>query len=245
MNKKYDFIFSIGEACSCTQALRNNFLQIASFPFDWLFGSNFIGRCKILTQEFERFIEKDDLEYSYEERSISCQAYHNKFNDITFNHDFKKDMPFEDAYKEVFEKYQRRIKRLFDEIQNAKSVLIVYIESPLTNHINIENSEITEGFNILKNKFGDKINLLYVKYTKDKYTTEELQPKLTKIEWDYKDYDGEQDHMVIMKKLQKAISGFELKKTAQYKLQHFVMKNLIKLIPHKSTRHKLRKKYHI
>lgn len=86
--QKYDFVFSIGEACSCTQILRQQGLQKASYPFDWLFGSTFVKRCELLASEFKDFIRKEDLEFSYEERSIKCYAYHNKLNGITFNHDF-------------------------------------------------------------------------------------------------------------------------------------------------------------
>ena len=51
--KKYDFVFSIGEACSCTQVLRQQGLQNASYPFDWLFGSTLVKRCEILANEFK------------------------------------------------------------------------------------------------------------------------------------------------------------------------------------------------
>ena len=86
--QKFDLIFSLGEACSCTEVLRRNYLQIYSYPFDWLFGSNFIKRCDILASKFKNFIEKEDLKYSHEEQNINCIAYYNQSNDITFNHDF-------------------------------------------------------------------------------------------------------------------------------------------------------------
>ena len=34
--KTYDFIFGLGNACSCTQTLREADLQVLSFPFDWV-----------------------------------------------------------------------------------------------------------------------------------------------------------------------------------------------------------------
>lgn len=39
--KKYDLIFSIGEACSCAEVLRESRLRFYSYPFDWLYGSTF------------------------------------------------------------------------------------------------------------------------------------------------------------------------------------------------------------
>ena len=36
----YDFVFSLGQACSCSSSLRAAKLQYASYPFDWLYGSD-------------------------------------------------------------------------------------------------------------------------------------------------------------------------------------------------------------
>lgn len=116
-----------------------------------------------MASEFKDFIRKEDLEFSYEERSIKCYAYHNKLNGITFNHDFLKTLEFDEAYPLVKEKYDRRIKRLLEKIRNSNSVLAVYLEAPTTNHSEISNQEILQGYSILKEKFGDKINLLYIK----------------------------------------------------------------------------------
>lgn len=200
--KKYDFIFSIGEACSCTQILRHLGLQNASYPFDWLFGSTFIGRCKILTEEFKDFIRKEDLEYSHEERSLKCNAYYNKLNDIVFNHDFLKSLDFEDAYPLVKEKYDRRIRRLLEKIKNSNSVLAVYLEIPTTNHVEVTNEEILQGYSILKEKFGDKINLLYIKNSKCETKIERFEnDKIIKVIGDYKKIDTKLDYKVKKMKL--------------------------------------------
>ena len=71
--KKYDLIFSIGEACSCTSALRLAKLQFKSYPLDWLFGSDFIGRCKILASQFEHFIGKN------KKNQQNCRIYQINF----------------------------------------------------------------------------------------------------------------------------------------------------------------------
>ena len=201
-SRKYDFIFSIGEACSCTQVLRQLGLQDASYPFDWLFGNTFIGRCKILSEEFKDFIRKEDLEFFREEKSIKCNAYHNKLNDIVFNHDFLKSINFEEAYTIVREKYDRRIKRLLNKIQNSNSVLVVYMEIPTTNHVEVPNEEILQGYSILKEKFGDKINLLYIKNSKCKTIIEEFENgKITKVTGDYKKDNSNLDYLIKNSKI--------------------------------------------
>ena len=58
--KKYDLIFSIGEACSCTEMLRKCRLQFYSYPFDWLFGSTFLNRIKMLCDDMKTFINKEE-----------------------------------------------------------------------------------------------------------------------------------------------------------------------------------------
>ena len=151
--RKFDLIFSLGEACSSSETLRRHLLQVESYPFDWLYGSDFIGRCRILVNDFENFIEKEDLEYAHEVRSIKCVAYHNKSNDITFNHDFLKELPLDESYEQVKQKYNRRIARLLKNIENSKDVLVVWLETPCTNHKVVANQEIIDGFNILKSKF--------------------------------------------------------------------------------------------
>src|SRR5574344_454709 len=157
MNIKYDLIFGIGEACSCSQALRNQNLQVYSYPFDWLFGSTFEGRINILVNKFKDFINKSDLEYSYSKRNIHCNAYHNKKNDLTFNHDFQKDISFEEAYPQIRTKYDRRINRLLQKIESAKSILVVYLQTPELNHIQIENDLIISSFAKIKKCYPDKI----------------------------------------------------------------------------------------
>jgi len=244
--KRFDLIFSIGEACSCTESLRKYDLQRCSYPFDWLFGSNFVGRCKILANKFDNFIEKEDLEYSYEEKSIKCSAYHNKINDITFNHDFLKEIPFDTAYNLVKEKYDRRIKRLLDEIDKSDSILAVYMESPTTNHSIITNEEIIEGYFILKEAFGDKLNLLYIRNDNKNNEIEFLENnKITKITHHYKNYNHEFDHVINIKNLKSVFLNYKLNLPFGYIIQKKITKILIGLIPIRSIRGKLRKKYHV
>lgn len=229
--KKYDFVFSIGEACSCTQVLRQQGLQNASYPFDWLFGSTLVKRCEILANEFKDFIRKEDLEFSYEERSVKCYAYHNKLNGITFNHDFLKSLEFDEAYPLVKEKYDRRIKRLLKRIENSNSVLVVYLESPITNHPDISNEEILQGYSILKEKFGDKINLLYIKNSKQEVVIEEFEDgKITKVSGDYKKYGAEFDWQIKKSKVVSIFCKVGIDRRF-YVCKNEVLRFLIKKLP--------------
>lgn len=246
MNTKYDLIFGIGEACSCTSLLRENYLQFFSYPFDWLYGTNFFGRCKILANDFSNFINKEDLELSGFTRSINCNAYYNKHNDITFNHDFNKDIPFDEMYDTVSKKYQRRIERLLNNIKSSQDILIVYLETPTTDHIFVSDEEIINGFELIKNKYPQKnINLLYFTNSNDKNETIDIAENITRIFCSYKQNNPEFDYIVNHKTLKQYIRKFKLKGNLKRIVNMKIKKFFISFLPSKNLRRKLRKKFHI
>ena len=247
---KYDLVFSLGEACSCTQALRSSNLQYASYPLDWLFGSDFNGRMDILVSDFNKFIEQSDLQYSYSERSISCDAYLNNKNQITFNHDFPAGVPLEESYPMVAEKYQRRINRLLDNIKNADSVLIVYIETP-NNENHTSDKDIICGWEKIKEKYSNKkIDLLYfmndTTLPPKSVKKENITPNITKITANYKNQaPNVVPYAVDNDVLKRVLKQYSLKTSLGFKIKQITKKILIKLIPIKSIRKNLRKKYHV
>lgn len=240
--KKYDLIVSIGEACSCTTALRDSRLQFKSYPMDWLFGSDFIGRCKIVASRFHRFIDIQDLEYVYSERSISCDAYHNKYNDLTFNHDFEKGRPLKETYTKVSEKYERRISRLLETLDKQNRVLVVYIETPIKNHDVVNNDTLIIGQQIIANAFpNSKIDLLYFSNSYNKKQTEQVSENVTRIYDDYKNKASEVDYRVIGSVLKKHLRQVKLNLSLSIRIK----RNLINLIPIGKIKHNLQRKYRV
>ncbi len=156
MRKKYDFAFSLGATCPSTEVLRKLFLQHASFPFDWLFGSTFLGRIDILLDHFEHWLDIEDLEKKYTEANISKDAYYNKRTGITFNHDFPAGVPLAESLPLVVEKYRRRIDRLFYEIERANSILVLWTEAP---HLpaQVTDEMLIEGQRKLQAQYPNKI----------------------------------------------------------------------------------------
>lgn len=217
----YDLIFSLGEACSCTQSLRKSKLQVFSYPLDWLFGTDFIGRCKLLASHFERFLEKEDLEYTYSVRSISCDAYYNKYNDLTFNHDFKMGVKLDDSFPEVKEKYTRRINRLLTKINKSKKVLIVYIEVPIKEHVVIPDETLLMGVDIIQNKFkNSNINLLYLSHSSSKNEVQKINDSVCRIQWNYKSKNkNDLDYVVDFDVLTDILKRYRLKKTLMFRIK--------------------------
>ena len=232
--KKFDLVFSLGEACSCAEILKKSQLRFYSYPFDWLFGSTFLDRVKMLASDMENFIKKEDLEFSYEERSISCNAYHNKLNDITFNHDFRKELSFDEAYIQVKQKYDRRISRLLKQIEKSESVLVVYIQTP-NNKKELSEEVLLEGVSILKERFGDKINLLYLycKSNRDfkNCIKDNLSENIKCIKYDYDAYNKTFPFTVDRKRLLLVFNKIKITNkflTNKNKLKRFIYR--IKLL---------------
>jgi hypothetical protein len=193
-DKQYDFVFGIGGACSCTQILRKCRLQFNSYPFDWLFGADILTRTKLLANNFEDFINFEDLEdtgNNNEDANNLCENYHNKKNDITFNHDFKYGKPLTETYGCVKEKYDRRIKRLISQIEKSNNVLVVFLQAPNDDHA-VEDGILIESHTILKTRFPKQnISLLYLfcKHGNKDFVCKEIQEDLTRVEYDYDAYD--------------------------------------------------------
>lgn len=152
---KFDFIFSLGEKCSCTSYLRKFNLQNFSYPFDWIKGSTLECRINLLLNDFEGFCDKDDLEQVTLEDGCGdekCDFYHNKTNSLDFVHDFRINVPFAEAYAQVKEKYTRRINRLYGNIQKSKKVLMVWFsEQEITN-----TDYIQSAYEQLQHKFSQQ-----------------------------------------------------------------------------------------
>ena len=163
IRKKYDIVFSIGEACLCAGILSKLELRTFSSPFDWVSGAVLEERIQILLNDFANFLNQEDLEKTGQrDMPEPWDIYLNHRNQITFNHDFPLNGSLEKDYPEVKAKYDHRIKKLFSEIEASKNVLMVYMELPTTEH-KLARSTLQELVNLVNEKFKDtKIDLLYI-----------------------------------------------------------------------------------
>ena len=233
--KKYDFIFGIGEACSCSSSLRNANLQIQSLPFDWIGGSDFVKRADIISNDFHNFIKKENLEYQGNNGIPEhlCDIYKNNENNLIFNHDFLSGKNFDEEFIIVQNKYKRRAERLTKNIKNAQKVLAVWLATPGAARINISDEEYTEGYNLLTEKFPDtKIDLLVFNYEKGldfknkKY--EKISDNIEKYTFDYhkSSHKGKQlaDYVVDEKLMMKILKNYELKMTLKEKWNNYWFK---------------------
>ena len=124
--RKFDLIISIGHRCFTSLMLRQNNLQIASFPFDWLLNTEYKQSIEFLCNNFENFIEKKDLELAETVGNEFHYTYKNKRNKFSLVHDFPINVDFDKQFEIVKEKYTKRAMRLIDKIKSSKTVLLVY-----------------------------------------------------------------------------------------------------------------------
>lgn len=186
MKEKYDFIVSIGEACICSESLRKSLMQIKSYPFDWLLSHDIFTNLDVVLNDFQDFLNKDYLIKTIENKPNDdnkknwSYVYKNTKYQLDFIHDFKYGVDFEENYKNVLNKYQRRINRFYKSIEDAKSVLFVYIERPKTD-VQIQELDLLVDYqHKLEEKFPDKnIDILYFRMDWDKKYKNRIEKHLS------------------------------------------------------------------
>ena len=128
--RRYDFVFPLGAACSCSQSLRLANLQFASFPCDWLYGGTPVARTQGLVDGFRGWFERATLVKHDVPWNLEHEPWRNTVNGIVFKHDFDWNAPLESLLPGVREKYARRLARLDRLVSAAKTVLVVWINPP-------------------------------------------------------------------------------------------------------------------
>ncbi len=164
LREKYDYCFSIGSACSCTESLRAAGLQFHSLPFDWVDGSTLKKRSELIASDFSHWIDKELLTpvFTHHLDKEEMTVYRNSVTDINFVHDFATSKPFDSVFSGVSEKYRRRCLRLLQHIESSRSVLAVYIDQPYQKEP-VSDADIIYAREILMKRFPHVcIDILYL-----------------------------------------------------------------------------------
>ena len=137
VKKKYDLIFGLGPACSCSQALRKSGLQFLSFPFDWIgptFGQpgwddDVRRRTDLICSEFKDWLRPEDFTF-HGSHTNGKDKYFNDRLGLMFLHDFPAGIRFQEHFPVLAEKYRRRCSRLLELIRGSEDVLLVRVDRP-------------------------------------------------------------------------------------------------------------------
>lgn len=248
--KRYDFIFSMGEACSCSSTLRHMGLQFASYPFDWIAGLTFAERAEIVHSHFDSFFIMEDFEDTGKNNGDPenpCQIYYNRRTHLMHNHDFLVGVPLKSSFPKVAAKYKKRSDRLYQKIEEAETVLAVYIETPIQNHATITDDEIQRGYQRLAQTFPNKkVDLLYLTNRVGKTEVIQLSQNITRIYLNYKRKKmGGQDYAVETPVLQKVFRHYRLNRSTLQRAQRLFWRFLSSFIFNKVKRRRFRKRHHV
>lgn len=174
--KKYDFIIPIGWGCLNAHNLRLNKLQRESLPFDWIWISSIKQVSTLLKNNFQDFLLKENLQFI--KSNGDADVYRDSHNAIEYWHDFMVGEEFEASYLRNYQKYQRRIKRMFHHIQKAHKILWVRIERIFPNQEKTDDKymfiketlpeeQVIEEFKEIQNLYPHKQCDMLLLYTYD------------------------------------------------------------------------------
>ncbi len=162
--KQYDLVISLGFGCPTAGALKESKITEKSYPLDWSgcdgdASEQLLRKCNLIKNHFENaFNIEDFIEYSLN-TDPDARCVKNVKTGLHYWHDFPWKKSVQDFFPEFVAKYQRRVKRLYDDVEAAKNILFVYQDD--TGVLPIK--AITESINILKNSFPQKnINMLVI-----------------------------------------------------------------------------------
>lgn len=187
--KSYDFVFSLGAACSCSQSLRLANLQFASFPCDWLWGGSPVVRAKALADGFDALLDESRLVKHGIPWKLEHEPWRNVDTGIVFKHDFDWNTPLAETLPAVRGKYARRLRRLGDLIKASKSVLVVWVNPPTCDDVSVSEFAAVRG--LLSARWpGVGFDILVTRCEKGRpfaERTDRVEDGIREVAWDYDD----------------------------------------------------------
>ena len=200
MRTKYDLIYSLGRDCACAMYMSRFGLRSYSGPFDWLtmpltMDTDFQRRIECILNDFSDFWNPMDFKFLPKNPTVfndeNCNYYENVKTGFWFFHDFPANVPFEESLPKVKEKYQRRISRLYKEINKNNHVLLIWFSHSFL----ADNEMQLDLCNKVCEKFGKQIDFLLIEHNESlqlgKIEKTEISHNITKYtlytrKWDEK-----------------------------------------------------------
>ena len=158
-NTCFSSIFSLGDRCATAQILRKANLRTWASPFDWIAGGSLDLRINLIKSRFSGFFLRENLVSTNQVDGEGHYRVNDRFLGFRFLHDFSSP-DIDSEYQYVFEKYTRRINRIYTK-SSSGSVLICYIET--SRKPEDQTVQILNNIESLKEALGaNKLSLFYV-----------------------------------------------------------------------------------
>lgn len=161
--RKYDLVISLGSNCHMASALKQMKITEKSYPFDWSdcdgdASERLLNKCNLIKNHFENAFNLEDF-VEYRCSDPTMRGVKNSKTGIHYTHDFPWEKSVKDFFPEFLEKHQRRVNRLYDDVETSKSILFVFEDMSKLLPI----PTIKTAIKILKETFPTKdINLLVI-----------------------------------------------------------------------------------
>lgn len=246
--KKYDLFYSIGTNCYTAKTLRSKGFRITSGPFDWIKNGSFDERINLIVNDFEDFLNKEDLKFNKDEAN-GQPYYANLKTDCHFIHDFSDKIPFDEDFISVKDKYDRRISRFYDYINKSQKTLLVWMSDKEI----VAVDELIQAQKLLSEKFKKNIDLLVIENDDNlklgECKKQEINSNIVLFKTKIKNLFEEDDEIrtEVEKVFDEIFSEYALNKISTLSFPKLLKKNIIRfvsnLILNKELRHKFRHKY--
>ena len=250
MHNKYDIVYSIGHDCACSMYLKKHRLRVVSGPLDWLTSVPAHMRFNMILNDFDGFMNINDFEFVEKDPNIvnddKCDYYKNKRTGLYFYHDFATGVPLEKSFGAVAEKYNRRIKRFYDNIRNKDRVMLVWF----SHYHNTTNEQWADFAGKFCDKMGKNVDFLIIQHMENQRTPIQtiIAPNIVRYAVRTMEQDERgNDATVGNEKLGDAVfSQYALRvpreRWAQYIWKQCMLNGVCKFIPFHDARHAWRNK---
>ena len=252
---KFDIIIPMGCYCPSAQALKGVKKRSRSLPFDWVGPLSFDQAVRFLETGFEGFFEKEDL-VKYEKDTRKNVGYVNTRNNLLFLHDFKEVAHFDEEYVQLREKYERRIKRIYQTIRDSKDILYLHVHTPDMMDRLPTDEELQAALERLRKMYPEKkhrllfINLAETQEGKTGFEKREISGGIDYYDC-YRDETAEIDEnfpgfVYFKKNVEAVLKLYKVRKSVRDVLKKFAFKlldALSRVVPSRRVREKMRMLY--
>ena len=198
MTSKY---ISLGNDCTIAMILAHLNKKQATLPLDWVVCKDFETCINLIDSRFKYFIDDPEiicevkdaikgflskgwLEFckgNFDDNKF-VNSYINKKIHITYVHDFKKDIPFDENYLIVKKKYIRRIERFYNILKEKGNLINFIFYYPDLNNESLHkfenilssiNPDLNYKFHIITHNrnINTKFNCYYINKKMDRIYT--------------------------------------------------------------------------
>lgn len=228
---KFDIIIPMGCYCASAQALKSVKKRSRSLPFDWVGPLSFDQAVRFLETGFEGF-------------------------NLLFLHDFKEVAHFDEEYVQLREKYERRIKRIYQTIRDSKDILYLHVHTPDMMDRLPADEELQAALERLRKMYPEKnhrllfVNLAETEEGKTGFEKREIGGGIDYYDC-YRDRDAAFDEnfpgfVYFKKNVEAVLKAYKVRKNVKDVMKKFAFKlldALSRLVPSRRIREKTRMLY--